>query len=259
MFVPILAYHMVQPNFDLGITRVKPEQFEKQIKYLYNSGYQTISVCEYIEYIEQKNLNSKYVIITFDDAYTSVYEFAFPILKKYHFKATIFVITNYVGDRNKWDYNIFRFELLHCTWEQLRHLVSEGWEIGSHTATHRNLKALSNGEVWSEIKTSKELIENKIRESVNIISYPFGKFDNRIIELVKKAGYIGGCTLGQNLPKNQNYPYAIFRRGVYLIEPFSLFKVKLQDNHWAYYDDIKQKIIAFCSQGSIVTRRFLPK
>ena len=253
MFIPILVYHMVQPNFDLGITRVKPKQFEKQIKYLYDSGYKTISVNDYIK---RKKLHNKYVIITFDDSYASVYEFALPILKKYSFTATIFVITNYIEDWNKWDYQLFRFRLLHCTWDQLRDLVSEGWEIGSHTVTHRNLKSLSDIEVQSELKNSKDLLENKLQKSVNIISYPFGKFDNRILDSVKRAGYVGGCTLGENYPNNKKLPYALFRRGVYLLEPFSLFKLKLQDNHWAYYDDIKQKIIAFFSQGTIITHSF---
>lgn len=249
MFVPILAYHMVQPHFNLGITRVTPKQFEKQIKYLYDSGYKTISLNDYIK---QKMDNGKNVVITFDDAYASVYQFAFPTLKKYNFTATIFVITSYVGHWNKWDYNFSRFKFHHCTWDQLKNLVSEGWEIGSHTVTHRNLNALSNNEIWNELKISKDILENQIQKLVNVISYPFGKFDERILELVEKAGYVGGCTLGHNFPNNQDFPYALFRRGIYLLEPFSLFKVKLQNNYWSHYDDIKQKLIAFCSQGTLL-------
>ncbi|MFQ5822761.1 MAG: polysaccharide deacetylase family protein [bacterium] len=252
MFVPILTYHMVQPRFDLGITHVTPKRFEQQIKYLFDSGYKTISLNDYID--QNYDNNNKTIIITFDDAYSSVYEYAFPILKKYNFIATIFVITSYVGNWNIWDYNFLRCKFLHCTWEQLRNLISAGWEIGSHTATHRNLKALSDSEIWHEVNNSKGLIENQIQRNINIISYPFGKYNQRILEFVKEAGYEGGCTLGQNYPENQEFPYALFRRGVYSLEPFSLFKAKLENNIWSHYDDIKQKLIAFCSQGSILIR-----
>ncbi|MFQ5770933.1 MAG: polysaccharide deacetylase family protein, partial [bacterium] len=102
MFVPILAYHKIQNNFDLSLNHITPGQFEKQIKYLYLNGFTTISISEYIK---NKSFDDKKVIITFDDGYVSVFEHALPILSKYKFTATIFVISKYVGDWNKWDYN----------------------------------------------------------------------------------------------------------------------------------------------------------
>ena len=107
-----------------------------------------------------------------------------------------------------------------------------------------------------EIKTSKNVLEDKIQTPINIISYPFGKFNGRVLNAVEKAGYMGGCTLGYNYPHSQSFPYAIFRRGVYLAEPFKLFKLKLQNNRLSHLDDVKQKFITFCSQGSIFLRYF---
>ncbi|MFQ6112560.1 MAG: polysaccharide deacetylase family protein [bacterium] len=249
MFIPILAYHMVHPRFDLGITRVTPRQFERQIKYLFDFGYKTIS---FTDFVTQEHADDKNVIITFDDAYESVYQFAFPILKSYDFAATIFVITNYVGKWNEWDYSFLRRKLSHCTWEQLENLISEGWEVGSHTITHRNLIGLSDSEAWREVNDSKEFLENQIQKRIGVISYPFGRFNEKVIEFVQKAGYIGGCTLGHNSPESQNFPYAIFRRGVYLLDMLPLFKVKLKSNLWSQFDDLKQKLISSCSQGSIL-------
>lgn len=249
MFVPVLAYHMVHPQFHFGITRVNPKQFEKQIRYLFDFDYKTISLSDLIE---ENHIDHRNVVITFDDAYESVYQFAFPILKKYNFTGTIFVITNYVGNWNRWDYNLFRCKFSHCTWEQLRDLVSEGWEIGSHTITHRNLRALSDFEVWNEVSVSKDLLQDQIQKEVNVISYPFGKYNDLVIEFVKEAGYIGGCTLGHNFPDSQSFPYAIFRRGVYLWDTLPLFKAKLDNNLLSHCDDLKQKLITFCSRGTIL-------
>ena len=252
-FIPILAFHKIQKSFDFSITYITPRRFEAQLKYLTNSGYQSISLHEYIV---NKNINGKKVIFTFDDASTSVFEFAFPLLTKYNFKASIFVITQFVGKPNRWDYNFLKKGYGHCDWEQIRTLASKGWEVGSHTVSHPNLRALSNRQSWYEIKTSKNILEDRLQMPINIISYPFGKYNERVLEKVKEAGYLGGCTLGYNYPHDQNFPYAIFRRGVYLAEPFKLFQLKLQNSRLSHLDDVKQKFITFCSQGSILLRYF---
>lgn len=251
MFVPILAYHKVQNESDLTVTRVTRAQFEKQIQYLFESGYRSTSIEQFIKFPAEVGVRS--VIITFDDAYASVYENALSVLQKYNFTATLFVITDFVSSWNSWDYNL-RSKARHCTWRQISGLVAEGWEIGSHSASHRNLRSLSDKELLYELRKSKAEIEEHIRKPVQIVSYPYGKFDARILRLAKMAGYLGGCTLGYNYPDNQHFPYALFRRGVYSFEPFKLFKLKLKDNSWAKCDDIKQRVITFCSNGSILLR-----
>ena len=252
-FVPILAYHKIQNTFDFSATYVTPATFEAQLKYLTDSGYRSISIHDYVN---NKNITGKRVIFTFDDAYTSVFKNAFPLLSKYNFTASIFVITKFVGKSNHWDYNFVKNGFGHCDWQQICILASEGWEVGSHTVSHPNLKALSDSHLWYEIKSSKDVLEDKIQTPINIISYPFGKFNGRVLNAVEKAGYMGGCTLGYNYPHSQSFPYAIFRRGVYLAEPFKLFKLKLQNNRLSHLDDVKQKFITFCSQGSILLRYF---
>lgn len=251
MFVPILAYHKVQNDFELGITNIKPEHFERQIQYLFYKGFRTISIAEYIR---RKNIDSKKIIITFDDGYESVYRNAFQILEKYNFTATIFVLANFAGQWNSWDCSINKFKSRHCNWTQLNELAAAGWEIGSHTKSHFNLRTLSDKQLFEEVHGSKAKIEDHVRRPVQIISYPYGKYDGRVIECAKKSGYRGGCTLGQNYPGNEHFPYAMCRRGVYLYEPFHLFKVKLKNTKWSHCDDVKQRIISFCSQGSILLR-----
>ena len=106
-----------------------------------------------------------------------------------------------------------------------------------------------------ELKKSKNLKEKNLPQPIHIISYAYGIVGQHIIECVKIAEYQGGCNLGHNYPQNEIFPYALFRRGVYKFEPFKLFTVKLQNNRWAHFDDIKQKIITYCSHGSILLRQ----
>ncbi|MFQ5676428.1 MAG: polysaccharide deacetylase family protein, partial [bacterium] len=169
------------------------------------NGYETISIADYVT---ASVATDKKVILTFDDAYASVFDNAYPILAEHGFTASIFPITKYIGKTNKWDYNSLGEGAQHCTWKQLRMLIKAGWEVGSHTESHRNLRSLSDKELWHEVKHSKDILEANLGARVEVISYPFGKYSAKVIEVTREAGYIGGCTLGYNYPDTQVFPYA---------------------------------------------------
>lgn len=249
MFVPILAYHKVQNQAELGVSNTSPKQFERQIKYLCQNGFKSTSI---EDYVKGRSFGDKHVIITFDDAYTSVFENAFPILDKYNFKATIFVITKFVGEYNSWDYHFKKFRITHCDWEQIKELRNKGWEVGSHTVSHPNLKKISSRKLWFEIRYSKEVIENYLNSEVTTISYPFGSYNGETIDVVRSSGYEAACTLGHNYPYNENFPFALFRRGVYCFEPMRVFKLKLSNNSFAHVDDIRQKAFSWISQKGML-------
>jgi peptidoglycan/xylan/chitin deacetylase (PgdA/CDA1 family) len=244
----------VQTRFDLGVTYVTPEQFEKQIASLHAHGYSTIAISELLA--QSAGDLTRKVIITFDDAFDTVYFNALPILKKYDYRATVFAITDFIGMTGSWDYQIARFRAKHCNWEQLRVLAAEGWEVGSHTVSHPDLTSLSASRLWYELKSSKDILAEQLQRKIEIISYPFGKYDNTVLAGVKKAGYAGGCTLGHNTFFTQEYPYALFRRGVYRMEPLSLFHVKLNNGLLARCDDVKQRFFTFCAQGTLLFKYF---
>jgi len=251
MFIPILAYHKIQNQFEFDVSYTKPKQFEKQIKYLFENDFYSISIDDYIN---GKNCHDKEVILTFDDAYSSVYEYAFPILERYNFTATIFVITKFVGECNSWDYHFNSLKIRHCNWQQIETLSSKGWEIGSHTVSHQNLKNLPLKELWYELRYSKDILENRLNKHINIFSYPFGSFSDNVIKFVKTAGYEAACTLGYNFPYNENFPYALFRRGVYFFEPLPIFKIKLLNNRLSHFDDLRQIFFSKVSKSSVLLR-----
>lgn len=247
MFIPILAYHKIQDDFDLSVTRVHLSRFESQIQFLVEAGFQSVTIEELFKFRHRSD--RKLIALTFDDAYRCVYDYAFPILREYGFKATLFVVTKYAGRWNTWDYQLFS-KSRHCDWDQIRFLASQGWEIGSHSVSHPNLKWLAERELFNELHGSKLEIENQIQASVQTISYPFGKYDARVIRCVKMAGYASGCTLGHSSYQTQLIPYALFRRGVYCFESIPVFKLKLVNNFWSRCDDLKQKLITSCANGS---------
>ncbi|MDD5731274.1 MAG: polysaccharide deacetylase family protein [Patescibacteria group bacterium] len=186
--IPILMYHYIEPETptqstlrrNLGVT---PENFEKQMKWLYDNGFKTMSLSQYFSLVaESKEIQPKTVLITIDDGYRDFFENAAPVLNRYNMKATIFIITNSVGSPAYMD------------WDQIRLLSDQGFEFGSHSLTHPNLKLLSDVRLNDEVKKSKEKLEQELGRAVNFFCYPTGAFDTRVESAVRAAGYRGAFT-----------------------------------------------------------------
>lgn len=254
VYVPILAYHKVNKQFEWGINTVSIRSFENQIKYLSENHYYTISLDQYINTEFRIYSKRRPVVITFDDADESVYHHAFLILRDYGFTATLFVISDYVGKLNYWDANLRGIHSKHLNWDKIRQLANAGWEIGSHTATHSDLLSLSIDEVTEELQSSKQVIEHNIERPVRFVSYPFNRFDRRIILEAQRIGYRGGCAL--SLSERMNgapEQFIIQRHGVYSIDSLFWFKQKLSNSK---IEQFKQRIISFASRGTILYNRF---
>lgn len=254
MHVPILAYHKISNQFEWGINTVPMRRFENQIKYLAEHHYYTISLDQYIDRDFQIGSKLHPVIITFDDADESIYDNALPVMERHGFTATIFVISNYVGSLNSWDANLGGIYSRQLTWEHLKELLNAGWQIGSHTATHRDLLGLSSDESKNELRSSKELIEQNIARPVRFIAYPFNRFDRRIIFQARQVGYQGGCALSLNKNmKDVPQQFIIQRHGVYSIDSLSWLKKKLSNSK---IEQLKQRIISSASIATILYNRY---
>ena len=169
--IPILSYHAVDPDCSWGIKRyfVSPVEFEKQVKYLKENGYTSLSFNE----LENFKSYDKPVIITFDDGYEDVYKYAYPILKKYNMRATIFIISDFVGEK----YYLTSSEIIK---------MSDVFDIQSHTKTHPALSKTSIDSINFEMAQSKLEISNLVNKQVNIVSYPYSSIDLKVINEAAK-------------------------------------------------------------------------
>ncbi|HZW83251.1 MAG TPA: polysaccharide deacetylase family protein [Candidatus Deferrimicrobium sp.] len=182
--VPILLYHHVADGPANYLT-LDPAIFEVQMKYLYESGFQTISLYQlYSTYYLNLALPQKPVIITFDDGLIDQYTTALPILRRYHFTATFFIQTEAVEKR----------EGTHMTWKQIAHMKQLGMCIEAHSLTHADLRTLSAEEQTREIYGSKMAIERKLSFPVKFFAYPGGLFDNSSLIIVRRSGFLGAVT-----------------------------------------------------------------
>ena len=177
--IPILTYHSICN--DKSLVSISSDAFENQIIFLKKRGYKSIS------FDQLNNAKSKSVIITFDDGYKDNLLIALPILKKYGFKATCFIISNFIGKTNIWDNkkpNYIKKELMNFA--DIKEWKKNGMLIGSHSHNHINLTKLNNNDLSIELSHSKELLENTISQKISDFSYPYGKVNQFVCNKVKQ-------------------------------------------------------------------------
>ena len=149
--LPVLLYHHVgpvRPQTHLSLT-VSPAAFARQVRYLERRGYQGISPSDWLRWrFDGKGLPEKPVLLTFDDGYTDLVQFAFPVLEEHGFKAAVYVVTERMGGTNTWDE--VRGGGCHrlLTADQIQFWVKRGIEFGAHSRTHADLTTCSSSKNW---------------------------------------------------------------------------------------------------------------
>ena len=198
--VPILAYHRVgEPRAD-HVPTVTPERFEGQLAFLAQRGYQ---VCELSEVAARlpagPSALRRSAVITFDDGYAETCTVAAPILRRFGFRATVFVAPGEVGLPG------------FMAWEQLRAISRDCFTIGSHTMHHTYLPLISQARARQELTESKRILEQRLELPVEWLSYPVGGYTAEIQALSREAGYRGACTTNRGVSKRAKDLYALRR------------------------------------------------
>ena len=184
---PVLCYHRVGGPLELGVTRVGRSVFARQMGALVRAGWRTLSLNEFARPTHDVR---RTFLLTFDDGYASLADYAYPILADLGFTATTFLITEYVGRTNDWDMRYTWNRLRHLTWRQIEQWHARGFHFASHGTTHRRLTWLLDRDVKDELtRSQKVLVERLGPDAGRAIAYPFGAADGRILRHAAAAGY----------------------------------------------------------------------
>lgn len=189
LHVPIFMYHYVEYVKDEGDTirkslNITPYTFDMEVKTLKDARYVFITTKDLADALDDKiTLSPKSVILTFDDGYRDFYTDVFPILKKYQVRAVVYIVPNFLNELN----NLTPWMLLEITRSGLV-------EIGAHTMNHTYLRDLPLQRVKYEVEQSKKYLERNLGIKVVSFAYPYGAFDNAVIDVVKKAGFRSAVT-----------------------------------------------------------------
>jgi len=181
----ILMYHKIAvPGVGAKIRShyVHPVAFDRQLRLLKAMGYQSVNPGEATE------KSARDIAITFDDGYENFLTKALPSLTNNGFGATVFVVTDLLGQTDKWDDGA---EPL-MTLAQVTECANAGIEIGSHTSTHADLTAVAPSVANEEILQSKELLVAAGITNPGFC-YPYGRHNEAVRKMVKSAGYPYAC------------------------------------------------------------------
>lgn len=221
----ILCYHAVSPDWRADLA-VSPESLRDQLAYLLKKGYRAATFGQ----VARGEAPAKAMVVTFDDAFGSVRDRALPILRDLGIPATVFVPTAYVDQpppmawpgTDQWIGGPHEAELTCMSWDDLRGLAVEGWEVASHSRTHPRLTDLGDVELSAELVESRETCAREIG-SCDTLAYPYGAHDERVRTATRRAGYMAAAAL----ELGSQTPLAWPRVGIYSKDDFRRFRLKV--------------------------------
>ncbi len=195
--IPILMYHNIAPApRDLLVYRslyVSPGAFARQMWLLHRLGYTGLSMTAAEPYLRGEKIG-RVVVITLDDGYVDNVQSAMPVLQKYGFNATCYVVSGQIGRYNSWDDQKLGIQKRLMTTEQLRQWRDAGMEVGAHTRTHPRLTQCNEAQLRSEIGGCKDELQDRIGSEVTQFCYPYGDENEHVVAMTREAGFTAATT-----------------------------------------------------------------
>lgn len=249
--IPLLMYHSLD---DSGSPiSLAPARFAHQMAWLHARGYRALPLGAVVDLLRRgAPLPPRTVVLTFDDGFRNLYEAAFPLLARYGFAATIFLVADFCGATNGWPGQpaiIPRLPLL--DWPQIREMARHGIEFGAHTATHPRLDRLPPAEAEREIVGAKARLEMALGAPITLFAYPYGWSDPPSAALVRRT-YRGACTTRLGLVGTASDPLALDRIEVRtLAHPrlFALLATPLLRPYLAALRPLRRAVARLQNQG----------
>ena len=184
---PVLCYHRIGGPLELGVTRVGRSVFARQMTALAKAGWRAFSLEEFARTTHNP---PRTLLLTFDDGYASLAQYAYPVLADLGFTATTFLITDFVGQTNAWDVRYTWNRLTHLDWPDIERWQARGFTFASHGATHRRLTWLTGAEAHDDLSRSRAVLTQRLgAEGGRAVAYPFGAVDETVVAAARDAGF----------------------------------------------------------------------
>lgn len=196
---PILMYHaihVIAPEESANANLiVDPTTFESHIQRLSNEGYYFLTPEEVHKVLTENvlpNGNQKIIWLTFDDSLWDFYDNAYPILQKYQVKATNNVITSTVGNQ------------ANLSLDEMLEMKNNGMSFQDHTVTHPDLSATDSSTQTTEMKDSKQYLDDSLNQDTIAIAYPAGRYSDTTLQIAENLDYKLGVTTNEGLASADN-------------------------------------------------------
>jgi peptidoglycan/xylan/chitin deacetylase (PgdA/CDA1 family) len=208
--VPVLVYHNISAQ-EKGKLSIAARHFDAQIRQLHDEGFQAVSLADFLAFTAgRKQLPRRSVLLTFDDGYKSFVQYARPTLNDYGFGATLFVYSDFIGAGSA------------LSWQDLRTLTEQGFDVQAHSKSHANLRR-KEGEleaayakrIEAELAFPATLFKKHLGRPSDVLAYPFGEVDDELLSYVAKYGYSAAFTVRRQSNPAWASPLKISRSQIY--------------------------------------------
>jgi len=184
--------------------------FARQMRLLSLLRFRVVPYGELVAALGEGRVPRRTVALTIDDGYAEIAEIA-PILERHGFGATVFLISGRLGGVNNWSSD----PLLHgrptLSVEEAVRLRARGIELGAHTRSHVDLRAVDGDTLTTEVEGSRRELEEALGEPMRVFAYPYGGVDERVAEAVRAAGFASACTVVSRRARIDDDPFLIPR------------------------------------------------
>ncbi len=197
--------------------------FESHVSFLARRGFQSIR----LDSLFSPQSSEKPIVLTFDDGFQDFEDNAFPIMQKFGFIGTVFLVSDFIGKTNGWDENIGDVSKPLMSKDSILNLFQQGVEFGSHTKTHVRLTTHDTSDQDVEIGKSKVELEAMLGLPINTFCYPYGSYDENSLRSVKAAGYKFAVTCNKGLNDGSESPFELKRIAIRNDTPLPIFIYKL--------------------------------
>lgn len=229
--IPILLYHEVSPRPHPAFRRytVTARDFARQMRWLAALGYRAIDMHTLVQArAGRADLPRRPVVITFDDGFQGSADHAAPVLRAHGFTAVFYLVAGLMGKTSRWMASDPGVDLPLMTWDTARALITDGFQCGAHSVTHRRLAGLPAEECQAELADGRKRLEDELGRPVAHLAYPFGSYDRAVEDLAAKAGYATACSTRSGLSGPDDDVLALHRVTVYGHDSLSDFVCRLR-------------------------------
>lgn len=192
--VPVLMYHRLGEAHNAWERKycVSPQRFADHMRTLARAGWSAVSVGHFFAWLDgERDLPEQSFLLTFDDGFLGVYEHAAPVLSALDWPATVFLVSQLIGQRDTWcvTHNPSGATYPLMDTSHIRELRQRGFSFHSHTRSHADLPTLDDQQLHDELAGARAELETLLGEEVPYLAYPYGRYDERVLRATRAAGH----------------------------------------------------------------------
>jgi peptidoglycan/xylan/chitin deacetylase (PgdA/CDA1 family) len=244
--IPVLMYHRVGDAHNKWERKycISPQRFAEHMQILARAGWQAVTIDDFFAWLGGTvELPEKAFLLTFDDGFLGVYEHAAPVLRELSWPATVFLVSQLIGQRDAWceahNPSNATYPLMDAP--HIDELRASGFSFHSHTRSHADLLSLDDIALHAQLAGARDDLQALLGVEVDYLAYPYGRYDDRVVRAAQAAGYRGAYSVQPGFNRRDIDRFRIRRLDVFGTDSTAslLRKIQLGSNDGSWQNALR--------------------